>query len=195
MKKIILASKSERRQQLLKQIGLTDFIVRESNYQEDMSLDKKPAELAKFLAMGKAKEVASHYEDGIVIAGDTMVFLADKVIGKPKDKNEAIAILTKFSGKRVGLISGLALIDVKTGKAISDYGIGWVKFRKLTAKEIADYVSSEKDILNFAGGFGLLNKGAILAEAVEGDFFSIIGLPLAKLYLGLKKLGVDILKL
>ncbi len=195
MKKIILASKSERRQQLLKQIGLTDFIVRESDYQEDMSLDKKPAELAKFLAMGKAKEVASHYEDGIVIAGDTMVFLADKVIGKPKDKNEAIAILTKFSGKRVGLISGLALIDVKTGKAISDYGIGWVKFRKLTAKEIADYVSSEKDILNFAGGFGLLNKGAILAEAVEGDFFSIIGLPLAKLYLGLKKLGVDILKL
>ena len=195
MKKIILASKSERRQQLLKQIGLTDFIVRESDYQEDMSLDKKPAELAKFLAMGKAKEVGGHYEEGIVVAGDTMVFLADEVIGKPKDKNEAVNVLTKFSGKRVGLISGLALIDVKTGKAISDYGIGWVKFRKLTAKEIADYVSSEKDILNFAGGFGLLNKGAILAEAVEGDFFSIIGLPLAKLYLGLKKLGVDILKL
>ncbi len=195
MKKIILASKSERRQQLLKQIGLTDFIVRESDYQEDMTLDKKPVELAQFLAMGKAKEVASHYSEGIVVAGDTMVFLANEVIGKPKDENEAINVLTKFSGKRVGLVSGLALINAKTGKAISDYGIGWVKFRKLTVKEIADYVSSEKNILTFAGGFGLLNKGAILTEAVEGDFFSIIGLPLTKLYLGLKKLGVNVLKL
>ena len=194
MKRIILASKSEHRRQLLKQIGLTDFIVRESDYQEDMTLDKKPVELAQFLAGEKAREVARHYNEGVVIAGDTMVFFADEVIGKSKDKDEAIDVLTKFSGKRVGLVSGLAIIDVKSGKMISDYGIGWVRFRKLTPKEIVDYVNSENDILTFAGSFGLLSKGAVLVEAVEGDFFSIIGLPLTKLYFGLKKMGVDILR-
>ncbi len=194
-RQIILASQSPRRKQLLKQIGLTDFIIQESAYEEDMTLDKTPEELAEFLSLEKAKEVANHYDDAVIIAGDTMIFFKDKVIGKPKNKEEAIKMLTKFSGQKVGCVSGLAIIDTKNNRKIVNHDIGWVNFRKLDKKEIIEYVNSEENVLGFAGGFGLLNKGAILIDSTEGDFFSIIGLPLTKLYLGLKDLGVDILKI
>ena len=194
-RQIILASQSPRRKQLLEQIGLIDFIIQESTYEEDMTLGKTPEELAEFLSLEKAKEVANHYDDAIIIAGDTMIFFDGKVIGKAKSKKEAIKMLTKFSGQKVGCVSGLAIIDTKNNRKVVDHGIGWVNFRKLNSKEIIDYVNNEKNILGFAGGFGLLNKGAILIDSTEGDFFSIIGLPLAKLYLGLKKLGVDTLKI
>ncbi len=193
-RQIILASQSPRRKQLLEQIGLIDFIIQESTYEEDMTLGKTPEELAEFLSLEKAKEVANHYDDAIIIAGDTMIFFDGKVIGKAKSKKEAIKMLTKFSGQKVGCVSGLAIIDTKNNRKIVDHNIGWVNFRKLNKKEIIDYVNNEKNILGFAGGFGLLNKGAILIDSTEGDFFSIIGLPLTKLYLGLKKLGVDTLK-
>ncbi len=194
-RQIVLASQSPRRKQLLEQIGLTDFIIQESAYEEDMSLNKTPTELAEFLSLEKGKEVANHYDDAIIIAGDTMIFFEDQVIGKSKSKEEAVQTLMKFSGQKVGCVSGLAIIDAKNNRKIVDHGIGWVNFRKLNSKEIIDYVNNEKNILGFAGGFGLLNKGAILIDSTEGDFFSIIGLPLAKLYLGLKEFGVDTLKM
>ncbi len=194
-RQIILASQSPRRKQLLEQIGLTDFIIKESAYEEDMTLTKAPEELAEFLSLEKAKEVANHYDDAIIIAGDTMIFFDGKVIGKAKSKKEAIKMLTKFSGQRVGCVSGLAIIDTKNNRKVVDHNIGWVNFRKLKSKEIIDYVNNEKNILGLAGGFSLLNKGVMLINSTEGDFFSIVGLPLVKLYLGLKEFGVDTLKM
>lgn len=189
--KIILASQSPRRKQLLKQIGL-DFEVCESQYEEDMSLDKSPVELAEFLSYKKAEEVASHYQEGIVVAGDTMIIFDGKVIGKPKDMADAQQTLEKFSGKKVEVISGLTIWDTASNKKITTHGTGWVKFRNLDKKEIKNYLQAEPEALGFAGSFGALNKGAVLIEEFSGDFYSITGLPLTKLYVGLKKLGVKV---
>jgi len=193
-RKIVLASQSFRRKQLLEQIGITDFEIRESAYEEDMTLNKKPVELAEFLAYEKAKEVAQHYEDAIIIAGDTMIFMDDKVYGKAKSLEEAKKMLLTFSGQKIGCVSGLAMIDAKSKKEIITHGIGWLKFRDLSEEEIVDYLQTENDILKVAGAFNILSKGAILMEKTEGDFFSIVGLPINKVYLGLKGFGVNVLK-
>jgi septum formation protein len=192
-RKIILASQSPRRKQLLQQIGLEDFEIQESAYKEDMTLNKSPRKLAEFLAFQKAKDVARRYKEAIVIGGDSIIFLDGKIYGKAKDKQEAVKMLQLFSGKKVGCVSGLAIIDIKNGKRIVTHGVGWLQFRKLSLKEIEKYVRKEDNILGVAGGFNIVNKGAVLIDSIEGDFYSIVGLPVTKLYLGLKELGVDIL--
>jgi septum formation protein len=188
-RKIVLASKSERRKALLEQIYL-EFEVRESEYEEDMSVMSDPYELAKFLALGKAQDVARHYEDAIIIGGDTFVFYEGKFIGKPKDKDDAKRILSNFSGNTHNIVTGLAVIDTKNGVIVSDYDEAKVTFRKLTPKEIEDYVATGEP-LDKAGAYGLMHRGAVLIEKINGDFYSVVGLPLNKLHLALKKLGVN----
>ncbi len=191
-RKIVLASKSPRRNQLLEQIGL-QFEIRESEYEEDMQIKNNPDELVKFLALEKAKNVAKHYNNAIIIAGDTFVIFKNKFIGKPKNEDDAKKILRNFSGKEHRVVSGLAIIDTKTNKIINDIGEAKVKFRKLSNEEINDYVALGES-LGMAGAYGLMNRAAPLIESVKGDFYSVIGLPLNKLYLGLKKLGINVYK-
>ena len=192
-RRIILASQSPRRKQLLEQIGLRDFEVRKSCYKENMQAMDNPQELAKFLALNKAKEVAQYYVNAIIIGGDTFTVFNGKFIGKPKDKNDARQILKNFSGKEHLIISGLALIDTKSKKTITDFGQAKVKFRKLSNEEIDNYVNLGEG-LKMAGAYGLMNRAAPLIESINGDFYSVIGLPLNKLYLCLKKMGVDLYK-
>ncbi len=192
-RKIVLASQSPRRKQLLEQIGLCNFEIKESAYKEDMTLDKSPEDLAGFLALQKGKDVAKHYEDAIVISGDTMVFYDNKVFGKPKTKNAAVEMLQTFSGQKIGCVSGLAIIDTQSKKEFVTYNSCWLNFRELSFNEIEQYVKVEKNILGLAGSFNILSQGSILIDSIDGDFFSIVGLPLGKLYLGLKEFGVDVL--
>ncbi|MDR3582810.1 MAG: Maf family protein [Candidatus Pacebacteria bacterium] len=191
-RKIILASKSERRKSLLEQIGL-DFDVRESEYEEDMNALDDPYELVKFLALGKAQDVAKHYNNEIVIGSDTFVFFNGKFIGKPKNVEDAKKILSDFSGKTHNIVTGFAIIDTKTGTIINDYGEARVTFRDLTEEEIDDYVATGEPT-DKAGAYGLMHRAAVLIEKVEGDFYSVIGLPLNKIFVELKKLGVNALK-
>ena len=192
-RKIVLASKSPRRRDLLKQIGIKDFEIRESRYEEDMTAKNDPFKLVKFLALEKTKEVASHYDDAIVIGGDSIVAFEGKFIGKPKDEEDAKTILRNFSGKQVVAISGFAVIDTKNNKIVSDFGSAKVIFSELSEEEIDDYVATGEP-LGMAGAFGLMNRAAVFAEGVDGDFYSIIGLPVNKVYLELKKMGINVLK-
>jgi septum formation protein len=191
-RKIVLASKSERRRMLLGQIKL-DFEIRESEYEEDMSAMSDPYELAKFLALGKAQDVAKYYDDAIIIGADTFVFSGGKFIGKPKDVVDARKILTEFSGKTHEIVTGLAIIDTKNKIVINEYDEARVTFRKLMPEEIEDYIATGEP-MDKAGAYGLMHRGAVLIEKVEGDFYSVIGLPLNKLHLALKKLGVNTLE-
>ncbi len=191
-RKIILASKSPRRKQLLEQIGL-EIEIRESEYEEDMNALDDPRELVKFLALGKAKDVAKHYDDAIIIAGDTFVVLDGKFIGKPKSEEMAKETLRSFSGREHEIVSGFTIIDTKSDKVITDFCEAKVKFKELSDSEINDYFNSAKDeIFGMAGAYGLSNKAAPLVESVNGDFFSILGLPLNRVYVELKELGVNI---
>lgn len=191
-RKIILASKSPRRKNLLEQIGL-EIKVHESEYEEDMKALDDPRELAKFLSLGKAQDVAKHYDDAIIIAGDTFTVFDGKFIGKPKSEEIAKETIRNFSGNEHYVVSGFTIIDTKNDKIINDYSEAKVKFKKLSEDEIDNYVKfAEDEIYRMAGAYGLLNKAAPLVESIEGDFFSVIGLPVNKVYESLLELGVNV---
>lgn len=186
-RRIILASRSPRRKKMLEQLGL-EFEVAASDYDEDMAALSEPRELAKFIAFKKAEAVAKNYEDALVIGADTFTVLENKFIGKPKDKDEARTILKNFSGKEHQVITGLAIIDTKNGNIIRETGQAVIKFRNLDSQEIEDYIATGEP-LDAAGAYNMSDHGAALVESLSGDYYSVVGLPLSKLYVELKKMG------
>ncbi len=189
-KKIILASQSPRRKQLLKQLGLK-FEVRPSEYEEDMSARKDPYELVKFLALNKAKDVIKHYKNAIIIGSDTIIIHKNHIIGKPRDKDQARKMLRCLSGNEHEVATGFAVIDTENNKIINDFNTAKVKFRELSDQEIEDYVNTGEP-LDKAGSYGIQSKGAILIESVKGDYFSVVGLPIGKIYLALRELNINL---
>lgn len=190
-KKIILASTSPRRKELMTRLRI-NFEVMDSGYEEDMTMKMLPVALAKFLSMGKAKAIAAKSKDCIIIAADTFVVHGNKLIGKPHTKEAATKMLNSINNKTIKIITGLAIIDTCSNKTFSEVEIGEVKFRKFSKSEIKNYVASGEP-LDRAGAFAVQGLGSVLIEKVSGDFNSIIGLPLFKVAKILTKLGVKIL--
>lgn len=126
----------------------------------------------------------------IVIGADTFVVDKGKLVGKPKDEEDAKKILQSFSGREHEALTGFAIIDTKNNKVVTGCGKCKVKFRELSDEEINNYVRTGEP-LEMAGAYGMMNKAAVLVDSVEGDFYSVIGLPLGKIYLALKEMGVD----
>jgi len=191
MKKIILASTSPRRKELLEKTGLKFEIV-SSDYEEDMGLKMKPLALAKYLSRGKAEAVAKKYKNHVIIAADTFVALGDELLGKPRTTTEAETMLKKISGKIVSIITGYTVFDTSSNKKISRVSEAKVHIKKLTAEEIKNYIKT-KEPLDKAGAFAVQGIGAVLIKKIEGDFFGIVGLPLYDLAQSLKKVGVKII--
>ena len=191
MKKIILASGSPRRKMLLEQIGL-NFEIDQSNYEEDMTLDMDPRELAKFLSLGKAKDVAQKHKDSIIISADTIVALDGEVFGKPKIAEKAKLMLQKFSGKPHSVITGFTIIDTETGKEVSKSVETKVFFKNISEKEIDAYIATNEP-LDKGGGYAIQGLAALFIEKIEGDYFNIVGLPLSPLTDELKNFGINIL--
>lgn len=190
MRKIVLASKSPRRRELLRQIGL-DFVVDVSEIDEDKISHASPLGLAKNLSKVKAEKIAKKHKDAIIIAADTLIVLNNEIIGKPKDKEDAKKMLQKLSGKTHFVITGFTIHDSRSKKEITKALTSKVKFKKMTEKEINDYVETEEP-LDKAGGYGIQDKGAVFIEKVEGDFFNVVGLPVFTLSEILKKFGINI---
>lgn len=191
MKKIILASTSPRRIELLGKLGLK-FTAVSSDYEEDMSLKMKPVELAKFLSKGKAEAVRNRYKNHIIIAADSFVALKEELLGKPKNEKEAAMMLKKISDKTVLVITGYTLLDTGTGQEFSNACVSKVFIRKLTDSEIKNYIKT-KEPMDKAGAFAIQGIGAAIIKKVEGDFLGAIGLPLYELAESLKRFGVNIL--
>ncbi len=190
-RKIILASGSPRRKELLERLGLA-FEVVSSNYEEDMSLTMSPLELAKFLSQGKAQEVARKYTNHLIIAADTFVALGTELLGKPHTEAAAEKMLEKISGQVVSIITGYTVMDSASNKIISEAVEARVHIKKLTEEEIANYIQT-KEPLDKAGAFAVQGIGAVIIEKTEGDFFGIVGLPLYALAKTLKKFGVQVI--
>jgi len=189
-KRIILASTSPRRHGLAQEMGL-EFDVIPSNYEEDMGLDLSPEELAKTLAYGKALDVAKNLKEGVVIGIDTFILFNGQKLGKAKTKERAYKFLKSFSGKKIKVISGVALIDCKTRKEIKDYEISEVKLKKMSEEEINTYIETGEP-LDKAGAFAIQGLGSIFIEKINGSYTNIVGFPVNCLYKNLKKLGVNI---
>lgn len=190
MKKLILASGSPRRKQLLEQIGI-NFIVDPSSIEEVFPEKALPAEVVKILALRKAQERASRYADGTVIGADTVVVINELILGKPRDKEEAFSMLSKLQGNKHQVYTGVAVVNAQNLSYDVFYECTQVYFRSLTNEEISGYIQSGEPY-GKAGAYGIQGLGAVFIDKIEGCYYNVVGLPLNKLYPVLKKYGVDL---
>jgi septum formation protein len=189
-KKIILASRSPRRIQLLTDLGVS-FTAVASDVPEEIRGLEKPEAAVMRISKAKAEAVAEK-ETGIIIAADTIVQCQDEIMGKPKNESEAYQQLRKLSGREHVVLTGLCVFDEKKDEAEVQCETSKVFFRKLSDEEINFYISTGEP-LDKAGSYGIQGRGALFVNRVEGCYYNIVGLPLTRLYLMLKKCGVDLL--
>lgn len=179
MKKIILASSSPRRREILKKYNV-DFEIMTSSISEKISSDEDPFQVAMSLAFQKAEDISKRIDfDAIVIAADTVVYM-DKVIGKPKDETDAYKILENLSGKEHLVITGISIIDVASGKKIIDYEETRVKFREFDPEKVNRYIRTG-EFKDKAGAYAIQGYGEILIDWIEGTYSNVVGLPIVKL--------------
>jgi len=180
---IILASKSPRRKHLLEELGI-QFIIKDSNFDEDSISGKTPIETVELLAQGKANALLSNQlENELVIAADTIVVLNNEIIGKPKDTDDAKKMLQKLSGNKHTVITGVCLQSKNKTDVFSTNT--HVFFNELNADEINYYVDTFKP-LDKAGAYGIQEwLGIIAVNKIEGSYHNVMGLPTQDLYLHL----------
>lgn len=185
---LILASRSPRRQLLLKQIGYT-FAVRPSRAEERLDPRRSPAWNARNLALGKAREVARGVRHGIVVGADTIVVLGRKVLGKPRDRKEARSMLRRLSGRSHVVYTGFALVEAGSGRSYTEVVKTRVWFRRLEPAEIAAYVASGAP-LDKAGAYGIQDDfGAVFVERIQGCFYNVVGFPLVRFHQAMQTFG------
>lgn len=175
--KIILASASPRRQELLRYIT-PEFEVIPADVDETIPDGVSADECAEFLAVKKAMSVAENHPDSIVIGSDTVVIIDDEILGKPADETDAERMLKKLSGRLHKVITGVCLACGR--KTLSFSQETSVKFYPLTDAEIRDYIATG-DPMDKAGAYGIQGEGCVLIEKIDGDFFTVMGLPAARL--------------
>ncbi|MEQ8235344.1 MAG: Maf family protein [Syntrophomonadaceae bacterium] len=191
MKRIILASESPRRQQLLQQIGL-EFICSPAYIEEDLSFSAFPHELVQTIASRKATETAQSWDNGIIIAADTVVASESCIMGKPGDRGEAAHMLSGLSNRCHQVITGICIMDAKSGRTETAAESTAVFFRELSPGEIESYLDCG-EWRDKAGAYAIQGRGALLIERIDGCYFNVVGLPLNRLHLMLREYGVDLL--
>ncbi len=184
MKKIILASASPRRKELLETAGV-EFEICVSDADESIPEGTPPVDAAKMTATKKALAVAESHKNDIVIGADTIVVADGKILGKPKDKADAEAMLTMLSGIEHEVVTGVCLVCGGETNAFAQ--ISKVKFYDLTAEEIKAYVDTNEP-MDKAGAYGIQGRGCALVEKIDGDYFNIVGLPVAKVIREINKI-------
>jgi septum formation protein len=172
---IILASESPRRRQLLEMLGIPHEVV-PAAVNERPEPGELPESMAVRLAREKAQSVAQRRPEVPVLAADTVVVVDDQILGKPVDAAEAEQMLSLLSGREHRVVTAVALAP-PGGEVLERYDVTRVRFRTLAPEIIAAYVATGEP-LDKAGGYGVQGYGAVLIERVDGDFFSVMGLPL-----------------
>lgn len=184
---IFLASKSPRRSDMLKMIGIK-FQILNIDFEEVINHSDSPVKNVKRLAFEKCQKALSNIKDGIVISADTIVVLDGKIIGKPKNEKDAKKILHRLSGKNHNVYTGFSLANKSKNKVITDYSKTKVFFRKLTSKEIDDYINTGSP-MDKAGAYGIQDDfGAVFVEKIIGCYYNVLGFPVSKIYKGLKSI-------
>lgn len=189
MRKLILASGSPRRKELLEKAGLQFEIVK-SDYEEDMTLDLPPHELVEHLSLGKALDVAKKFNDAVVISADTIVVLDGEILGKPHTPENATEMLKKLNGKKHSVFTGFTIIDIENNKTVTRSVETFVFFKNNAEAEIDAYVETGEP-LDKAGAYAIQGLGGRLIERIEGSLSNVIGLPVEELMGKLKELGIE----
>lgn len=192
MVNIVLASKSPRRKELLRGIGV-DFTVFSRDVDESISSSYSPSETVEFLAERKCLASLNGLQNSIVISADTVVCVDDEIFGKPHDRQDAYRMLRRLSGRVHEVLTGVAVSNGE--KTVVESEISKVYFRMLTDDEIWEYINTN-EYEDKAGGYGIQELGCIFVDRIEGDYFNIVGLPLRRLTEILKRdFDYDILRL
>ena len=189
---IILASASPRRAELLKKIT-SNFEIMASDFEEsDILFSGNCGDYVMTLAKGKAMAICNSVKKPAAIIGcDTVVYLKGKVLGKPKDIYEAFKMLSDLSNNTHEVYTGIAVINTQTQEINTDYVCTRVKFSKLSDKEINNYIES-KEPLDMAGAYAIQGGASLFVQEIEGCYYSVVGLPVNKLYYMLREMGVNL---
>lgn len=190
--KIVLASQSPRRRELLGQMGL-EFTTKSPEIQEEAFTGLPAKELVETLSREKAQWVARQLDDEtLVIAADTVVVRDGVILGKPADPAQAEEMLGSLSGRTHAVYTGVTVC--RGDQRMTHAERTEVTFRTVTAEEIHQYVQTGEP-LDKAGAYGIQGLGALLVEGIRGDYHNVVGLPVHRLGRMLKEFGVDCLKL
>ena len=185
---VILASASPRRKELLSNI-FSDFRCIPSEIDEIVPDETPLFEVPKILAMQKAEDVAKKYPESLVIGSDTVVIAGNEILGKPIDDDDARRMLTLLSGKVHYVVTGCALF--MNGKSHSFREETEVEFYPLTEEEIENYIAS-REPFDKAGAYGIQGLGSLFVKGIDGDFFNVVGLPVASLNKEIKEFLISL---
>lgn len=188
---IILASKSKARQEILKKLGIK-FKVTSSRIKEHDDDHANPSVLVKANALMKARCVASRLREGIVIGCDTVVEQKGRIFGKPKNLKEARSMLKKLTSNPHYVYTGIAVINIERRKEFVAVEKTRIIMERLSDEEI-NYYFKKVSSLDKAGGFDIQGLGGFFIKRIEGCYFNVVGLPVAKMFVLLKKAGVSLL--
>ena len=186
--KIILASASPRRQELIKMIT-EDVIVNPCDCDETIKTGLVGREIAEYLSKIKGEAVKTQFSDDIIVSADTIVCLRDKVLGKPKSREDAYSMLRALSGNTHSVFTGVTIIKGDFVKTFSQETK--VAFYELSDEEIYEYIDSG-EVYDKAGSYGIQGKGSLLVEKIHGDYFNVMGLPVCRLAMILRELKLPV---
>ncbi|OGW78393.1 MAG: septum formation protein Maf [Omnitrophica bacterium RIFCSPLOWO2_01_FULL_45_24] len=190
-RRIILASRSRARQKLLRDIGI-QFTAAGSDVKEKRLIKTNCIDLVIENALAKAKDVSKRFHSGIVIAADTVVLVGKKIVGKPRNIKDAVRTLKLLSRKPRWVYTGIAVVDMDNKKTYTACGKTKVYMYHLNDKQVRDYFKRTSP-LGKAGSFDIQGVGGVFIDRIEGCYYNVVGLPMAKLAKILKKTGMDVL--
>ncbi|HEU5458837.1 MAG TPA: Maf family protein [Pyrinomonadaceae bacterium] len=177
--KLVLASSSPRRTELLNRAGWPHEVI-VGGIDESVRPEEDPATYVKRLARSKAEAVAERLEEGLVLGADTTVVIDNQILGQPRDDEDAKRMLQLLNGRWHEVLTGVALVEVG-GETRVDHETTRVRFAEMSESEIDWYVSSGEPA-GKAGAYGIQGKAALFIEEIEGDYFNIMGLPIRLVY-------------
>ena len=177
---IILASKSPRRRNILKKIGLK-FEIIPSNISEIIDHSQNPIYLAEYLSKKKAKKVSEKYKNKIIIGADTIVYLDKTIYGKPRDKDENYKMLKSLSGKTHNVVTGVSIFNKNRGIQKTFSQITKVTVREIPSNELLYYIDNYST-LDKAGGYGIQDWFSVWIKKIDGCFYNVMGIPLSQFY-------------
>ena len=177
---VILASKSPRRENILKQIGI-DFEIIPSNICENAELNLSPRKFVQYWSGKKAKVISKKNKDKIVIGADTIVYFNGKIIGKPKDKEESYKMLNNLSGKTHKVFTGVSIVNEDKNILRTFSQMTKVSVREIPKNDILYYIDNYYT-LDKAGSYGIQDWFSIWIKKIDGCYYNVMGLPLSKFY-------------
>jgi septum formation protein len=192
MKRFVLASGSPRRQEILKQLGL-EFQVMESDIEEVFPEGALPGEYAASIALEKIRNVLKRIRfPAVVVGADTIVELDGEIMGKPSDDRQAFEMLSKLAGKEHCVITGIAVSDNTNGVELVDYQTTRVRMKSISPDRIRRYVETGEP-LDKAGAYAIQGRASLFIDSINGCYFNVVGLPVAKLDCMLRSINLDLL--